>query len=363
MKRIMAVFGTRPDAIKMCPLVKELKGRGGIEIKVCVSGQHREMLDSVLNAFDVLPDHDLSVMREEQSLFDITEGIMRGIKPILLEEAPDIVLVHGDTTTAFAAALSCFYLRIPVAHVEAGLRTYSIRSPYPEEFNRRAVSLISDIDFAPTRSARNALVAEGKNPDRIYVTGNTVLDALAATMQEKGGGAELEWARGSRLILLTAHRRENIGEPMRNIFKAVRRIVEDHPEVKLIYPVHMNPEIAGPACEMLGGEERIMLTKPLGVVDFHHILAASYLVLTDSGGIQEEAAALGKPTLILRDISERREELLGGTIRILGTGEEELCTGVGRLLGDARAYAAMSRERDDIKGGASAMIADILCGL
>lgn len=363
MKRIMAVFGTRPDAIKMCPLVKELKGRGGIEIKVCVSGQHREMLDSVLNAFDVLPDHDLSVMREEQSLFDITEGIMRGIKPILLEEAPDIVLVHGDTTTAFAAALSCFYLRIPVAHVEAGLRTYSIRSPYPEEFNRRAVSLISDIDFAPTRSARNALVAEGKNPDRIYVTGNTVLDALAATMQEKGGGAELEWARGSRLILLTAHRRENIGEPMRNIFKAVRRIVEDHPDVKLIYPVHMNPEIAGPACEMLGGEERIMLTKPLGVVDFHHILAASYLVLTDSGGIQEEAAALGKPTLILRDISERREELLGGTIRILGTGEEEIRAGVGRLLGDARAYAAMSRERDDIKGGASAMIADILCGL
>ncbi len=361
MKRIMAVFGTRPDAIKMCPLINELRKRRGVEVIVCVSGQHREMLDSVLEAFGVVPDYDLSVMKEDQSLFDITESIMRGIKPILIKEDPDIVLVHGDTTTAFAAALSCFYLKITVAHVEAGLRTYSIFSPYPEEFNRRAVSLVSDIDFAPTKSARYALVAEGKMPDRIYVTGNTVLDALALTLKDPHSCPELEWARGSRLILLTTHRRENIGEPMRNIFKAVRRIVEDNPDVKLIYPVHMNPEIVGIADEMLSGEERIMLTKPLGVVDFHHILDNSCIVLTDSGGIQEEAAALGKPTLILRDVSERREELLSGTVRIIGTREDEVYSGIGRLLASDSAYRAMYRERGEIEGGASAMIADILC--
>lgn len=361
MKRIMAVFGTRPDAIKMCPLVNELRRRRGVEVTVCVSGQHREMLDTVLEAFGVEPDYDLSVMKEEQSLFDITESIMSGIRPILLKEKPDVVLVHGDTTTAFAAALACFYLKIPVAHVEAGLRTYSIYSPYPEEFNRRAVSLVSDIDFAPTKSARYALVAEGKKPDRVYVTGNTVLDALAATLSDHHSCPELEWARGSRLILLTTHRRENIGEPMRNIFKAVRRIIEDNPDVKLIYPVHMNPEIVSIANEMLAGEERIMLTKPLGVVDFHHILDNSYLVLTDSGGIQEEAAALGKPTLILRDVSERREELLSGTIRIIGTREDEVYSGIGKLLNNEAAYMSMFRERGLIEGGASAMIADILC--
>jgi UDP-N-acetylglucosamine 2-epimerase (non-hydrolysing) len=361
LKRIMAVFGTRPDAIKMCPLVNELRMRQGIEVIVCVSGQHREMLDSVLGAFGVEPDYDLSVMREDQSLFDITESIMGGIKPILLKENPDVVLVHGDTTTAFAAALSCFYLKIPVAHVEAGLRTYSIFSPYPEEFNRRAVSLVSDIDFAPTKSARYALVAEGKKPDRIYVTGNTVLDALGATLKGPHSCPELEWARGSRLILLTTHRRENIGEPMRNVFKAVRRIVEDNPDVKLIYPVHMNPEIRGIAEEMLAGEERIMLTKPLGVVDFHHILDNSFLVLTDSGGIQEEAAALGKPTLILRDVSERREELLSGTVRIIGTREDEVYSGINKLLRNEKAYRSMYRDRGEIEGGASAMIADILC--
>ncbi len=362
LKKVMAVFGTRPDAIKMCPLVNELKERAGIETVVCVSGQHREMLDSVLEAFGVIPDYDLSVMKDEQSLFDITERIMRQLSPVLESERPDIVLVHGDTTTAFAAALSCFYLRIPVGHVEAGLRTYSISSPYPEEYNRRAVSLISEFDFAPTRLARNALIAEGKDPDKIFVTGNTVLDALGETVRADYSCPELEWARGSKLILLTTHRRENIGEPMRSVFRSVRRIADDHPDVKLIYPVHMNPEIGSIARDVLEGHERIMLTKPLGVVDFHNILNNSYLVLTDSGGIQEESAALGKPTLVLRKVSEKREEHLTGRVRIIGTCEDEIYTFVSRLLRDEKAYSSMHSVPGTIECGASKLIADILCG-
>lgn len=362
MKKVMAVFGTRPDAIKMCPLVNELKKRAGIETVVCVSGQHREMLDNVLDAFGVVPDYDLTVMKDGQSLFDITERIMRELKPVLESERPDIVLVHGDTTTAFAAALSCFYLKIPVGHVEAGLRTYSINSPYPEEYNRRAVSLISELDFAPTRSARYALIAEGKDPGKIFVTGNTVLDALSETVREGHSCPELEWARGSKLILLTTHRRENIGEPMRNVFKAISLIVDDHPDVKLIYPVHMNPEIGDIAREMLDGHERIMLTKPLGVIDFHNILNNSYIVLTDSGGIQEESAVLGKPTLVLREVSERREELLTGTVKIIGTRESEIYSSISRLLRDEKAYGSMYRVPGAIECGASKMIADILCG-
>ena len=361
MKKIMAVFGTRPDAIKMCPLVKELKTRAGVETVVCVSGQHREMLDGVLEAFGVLPDCDLSVMKNEQSLFDITESIMRELRPVLEREKPDVVLVHGDTTTAFAAALSSFYLKIPVAHVEAGLRTYSLFSPYPEEYNRRAISLISEIDFAPTRSARYALIAEGKKPDGIYVTGNTVLDALAGTVKSDYSCPELEWAKGSRMILMTAHRRENIGEPMRQVFKAVRRLVDEYHDLKLIYPVHMNPEVSAIAKEMLEGHERILLTSPLGVVDFHNILSRAHLVLTDSGGIQEEAAALGRPTFILRNISERREDILSGTVKIIGTSAEEIISSVGYLLKDQKAYYSMCRTPSEIKGGASAMIADSLC--
>ncbi len=361
MKKIMAIFGTRPDAIKMCPLVNELRSRSGIETVVCVSGQHREMLDGVLNAFGVRPDYDLSVMKSEQSLFDITESIMRELRPVLESERPDIVLVHGDTTTAFASALSCFYLKIPVAHVEAGLRTYSLFSPYPEEYNRRAISLVSEMDFAPTRSARYALIAEGKKPEKIYVTGNTVLDALSGTVKCDYTCPEIEWARGSRMILLTAHRRENIGEPMRNIFKAIKRIVDDNPDVKLIYPVHMNPEVSAIADEMLAGHDRILLTDPLGVVDFHNILSRASFVLTDSGGIQEEAAALGKPTFILRAISERREDMLTGTVKIIGTSEEEIVSSVSYLLNDQKAYYSMCRTPSEIKGGASVMIADILC--
>ncbi len=361
MKKILVVFGTRPDAIKMCPLIIELKNRQELEIVVCVSGQHREMLDTVLEDFGILPDYDLSVMKEGQSLFDITECIMQGIKPVLEAENPDMVLVHGDTTTAFAAALSAFYKRIPIGHVEAGLRTYSIRSPYPEEFNRRAVSLMSDIDFAPTKSARYALISDGKNPENIYVTGNTVLDALSRSVRSDFTSSLYDWARDSKMILLTLHRRENIGDPMRNVFEAIRRVACEFPEVKIIYPVHMNPEIGAIAHEILDGNERIRLTPPIGMTEFHNLLSESYLVLTDSGGIQEEAAALGKPTLILREMSERREELLSGSVKILGTRENEVYAGVAKLLSDSKAYSDMCRPTGAVKGGASAMIADILC--
>ena len=361
MKKILVVFGTRPDAIKMCPLIIELKKRRGIETVVCVSGQHREMLDTVLDDFGIHPDYDLSVMKEGQSLFDITECIMQGIKPVLESEKPDMVLVHGDTTTAFAAALSAFYKRIPIGHVEAGLRTYSIRSPYPEEFNRRAVSLISDIDFAPTKSARYALISDGKDPERIFVTGNTVLDALSRSVHSDFSSSLYDWASDSKMILLTLHRRENIGAPMRNVFEAIKRIACDHPDVKIIYPIHMNPEIGAIAHEILDGNDRIRLTSPIGMTEFHNLLNESYLVLTDSGGIQEEAAALGKPTLILREMSERREELLSGSVKILGTKENEVYAGVSRLLSDSKAYSDMSRSNGDISGGASRMIADILC--
>lgn len=361
MKKILVVFGTRPDAIKMCPLIIELKKRRGIETVVCVSGQHREMLDTVLEDFGILPDYDLSVMREGQSLFDITESIMQGIKPVLESEKPDMVLVHGDTTTAFAASLSAFYKRIPIGHVEAGLRTYSKYSPYPEEFNRRAVSLISDIDFAPTKSARYALISDGKNPDNVYVTGNTVLDALSRSVRSDFTSSLYDWASDSKMILLTLHRRESIGAPMRNVFEAIKRIVTEFPEVKIIYPVHMNPEIRAIAHEILDGNERIKLTSPIGMTEFHNLLSESYLVLTDSGGIQEEAAALGKPTLVLRELSERREELLSGSVKILGTREKEVYDGVARLLSDSKAYSDMCRPNSAVIGGASAMIADILC--
>ena len=361
MKKILVAFGTRPDAIKMCPLVNELKARSNIETVVCVSGQHREMLYPVLDEFGVTPDYDLSVMKEGQDLFDITERIMNGFKSVLEAEVPDIVLVHGDTTTAFSAALSAFYKQIPIGHVEAGLRTYSIRSPYPEEFNRRAITLMSDLDFAPTKSARYALISDGKNPDKIFVTGNTVLDSLARSIGSDFTSPLLEWARDSKLLLLTLHRRENRGEPMRKVFAAVKRIVCEHTDVKLIYPVHMNPEIGAIAHEVFDGNDRIKLTAPIGMTEFHNLLNAAYLVLTDSGGIQEEAAALGKPTLILREMSERREEILSGTVKIIGTEEADVYDGVAELLSNARAYGFMRRTDGGVTGGASRMIADILC--
>lgn len=361
MKKILVVFGTRPDAIKMCPLVNELKKRAGLKTVVCVSGQHREMLYPVLEEFGVAPDYDLSVMKEGQDLFDITERIMNSFKNVLDAESPDMVLVHGDTTTAFSAALSAFYKQIPIGHVEAGLRTYSIRSPYPEEFNRRAITLMSDLDFAPTKSARYALISDGKNQDRIFVTGNTVLDSLARSIGSDFTSPLLEWARDSKLLLLTFHRRENRGEPMRKVFTAVKRIVCEHPDVKLIYPVHMNPEIGALAHEIFDGNDRIKLTAPIGMTEFHNLLNEAYLILTDSGGIQEEAAALGKPTLILRDMSERREEILSGTVKIIGTEENDVFDGVSELLSNARAYGFMRRTEGGVTGGASKMIANILC--
>ena len=312
MKKIMLVFGTRPEAIKMCPLVNELKKRKSIETVVCVTGQHRQMLDQVLEAFSVVPDYDLSIMKDKQTLFDVTVNILERIKTVLEEVKPDAVLVHGDTSTTFVTALACFYLQIPVGHVEAGLRTYNIYSPYPEEFNRQAVSIISQYNFAPTELSKQNLLKEGKNPESIYVTGNTAIDALKTTVRADYTHPELDWAKDSRLIMITAHRRENLGEPMRHMFKAIRRVMDEHPDVKAIYPIHMNPVVREIAQEYLGDDDRIHIIEPLDVLDLHNFLSRSYLILTDSGGIQEEAPSLGKPVLVMRDTTERPEGIAAG---------------------------------------------------
>ncbi len=362
MKKIMLVFGTRPEAVKMCPLVNELKSRSDIQTRVCVTGQHRQMLDQVLKAFKVIPDYDLSVMKEDQTLFDITTNVLNRIKPVLEKEKPDIVLVHGDTTTTFTTALACFYLQIPVGHVEAGLRTYNLSSPYPEEFNRQAVSIISRYNFAPTEQAGENLVKEGKDPESIYVTGNTAIDALKTTVKESYTHPELEWAKGSRLILITAHRRENLGEPMRQMFRAIKRVLDEHPDVKAIYPIHLNPEVRKTANEILGGDERIHLIEPLDVIDFHNFMARSYLILTDSGGIQEEAPSLGKPVLVMRDTTERPEGISAGTLKLVGTGEDKIYTEFSRLLTDKNAYDSMAQASNPYGDGhACERIADILC--
>lgn len=301
MKKVMLVFGTRPEAIKMCPLVNELKTRDNVQTIVCVTGQHRQMLDQVLEAFQVIPDYDLSIMKDKQTLFDITTNILNRIKSVLDEVKPDVVLVHGDTSTTFVTALACFYLQIPVGHVEAGLRTYNIYSPYPEEFNRQAVSIISQYNFAPTELSKQNLLREGKKPESIYVTGNTAIDALRTTVKKDYNHPELDWVGDSRLIMITAHRRENLGEPMRHMFRAIRRVMDEHPDVKAIYPIHMNPIVRETANEILGDDDRIHIIEPLEVLDFHNFLSRSYLILTDSGGIQEEAPSLGKPVLVMRD--------------------------------------------------------------
>ena len=316
MKKIMLVFGTRPEAIKMCPLVNELKKRESLETIVCVTGQHRQMLDQVLNTFNVVPDYDLSIMKQGQTLFDITTGILERIKAVLEEVKPDVVLVHGDTSTTFVTALACFYLQIPVGHVEAGLRTYNIYSPYPEEFNRQAVSIISTYNFAPTNLSRDNLLKEGKKQGSIYVTGNTAIDALKTTVRADYSNEHLEWASDSRLIMITAHRRENLGEPMRHMFRAIRRVMEEHPDIKAIYPIHMNPAVREKAEQELAGCDRIRIIEPLDVLDFHNFLSRSYLILTDSGGIQEEAPSLGKPVLVMRDTTERPEGIAAGTLTL-----------------------------------------------
>lgn len=361
MKKVMLVFGTRPEAIKMCPLVKELQTRSGLETVVCVTGQHRQMLDSVLNTFGITPEYDLSIMKDKQTLFDVTVNILEKIRGVLEKEQPDVVLVHGDTTTTFAAALACFYLGIKVGHVEAGLRTYNIHSPYPEEFNRQAVGIVSEYNFAPTDLARDNLLREGKRPESIFVTGNTAIDALKTTVRDDYRHEQLDWAQDGRLIMITAHRRENLGEPMHHMFRAIRRIADENPDVRAIYPIHMNPAVRRAADEELGGCDRIRIIEPLDVIDFHNFLSRSYMILTDSGGIQEEAPSLGKPVLVMRDTTERPEGIAAGTLRLVGTSEETIYENFRLLLDSKDEYDKMSRAANPYGDGhACKKIADIL---
>lgn len=361
MKKVMLVFGTRPEAIKMCPLVNELKTRKQLETVVCVTGQHRQMLDQVLEAFQVEPDYDLSIMKDRQTLFDVTTNILNKIKEVLEKEKPNVVLVHGDTSTTFVTALACFYLQIPVGHVEAGLRTYNIYSPYPEEFNRQAVSIISQFNFAPTELSKNNLLKEGKKEETIFVTGNTAIDALKTTVREDYTHPDLEWASDNRLIMITAHRRENLGEPMKHMFRAIRRVMDEHPDVKAIYPIHMNPVVREIADSILGDDERIRIIEPLEVLDFHNFLNRSYMILTDSGGIQEEAPSLGKPVLVMRDTTERPEGIAAGTLKLVGTEEETIYQNFKSLLENKDEYEKMSKASNPYGDGfACKRIANIL---
>ena len=363
MKKIMLVFGTRPEAIKMCPVVNELKRREKFQTVVCVTGQHEEMLAHVLNIFQVVPDYNLHIMKECQNLFDITTSVLNKIKQVMEREKPDLVLVHGDTSTAFSAALAGFYLNIPIGHVEAGLRTYHLDSPFPEEYNRQSIDIMSTFLFAPTMSAYTNLKKEHKTAEKVYVTGNTVIDALKTTVSEGYRHDILEWSRGSRLILLTAHRRENIGKPMESMFKAIRRVVEEHEEIKVVYPVHLNPKVRELADKYLKKSERIKLIEPLDVVDFHNFMANSYLILTDSGGVQEEAPALGKPVLVMRDTTERPEGIQAGTLKLVGTDENKIYENFCRLLDDEEEYKRMAFTLNPYgDGNASKYIADIIEG-
>ncbi len=408
MKKVLIVFGTRPEAIKMCPLVKELKTRATLETIVCVTGQHRQMLDQVLEAFDVVPDYDLSVMKDKQTLFDVTQNILEKMKEVLEEVKPNVVLVHGDTSTTFVTALACFYLQIPVGHVEAGLRTYDIYSPFPEEFNRQATGIVAKYHFAPTEISKNNLLKEGKKAADIYVTGNTAIDALKTTVKEDYHHSVLDWVGKSRLIMLTAHRRENLGEPLKQMFRAIKRIVDEHSDIKVIYPIHMNPlvreaansilgnhdriRIIEPlevldfhnflnkhsdikviypihmnplvreaANSILGNHDRIRIIEPLEVLDFHNFLNKAYLILTDSGGIQEEAPSLGKPVLVMRDTTERPEGVAAGTLKLVGTDEEVIYENFKLLLNNEEEYKKMSQASTPYGDGrASERIADIL---
>ena len=362
MKKILLVFGTRPEAIKMCPLVNELKSRQlDFRVSVCVTGQHREMLDQVLKTFEVVPDYDLNIMKAGQTLFDITSDVLLQMKNVIEADSPDVVLVHGDTSTSFAASLACFYLQIPVGHVEAGLRTRNLYSPWPEEFNRQAVDIVAEYLFAPTETSKSNLLEEGKSQEKIFVTGNTGIDALATTVRADYNHPDLEWAEDSRLILITAHRRENLGEPMHSMFRAIRRVMDEHPDVKAIYPIHMNPQVRCAAHEELDGCDRLRIIEPLDVFDFHNFLARCHLVLTDSGGIQKEAPGLGKPVLVMRDTTERPEGVSAGTLRLTGSEEEAIYEAFSELLTDEHAYDAMSKASNPYGDGhASERIADAL---
>ena len=347
----------------MCPLVKELKTRKDIRTVVCVSGQHRQMLDMVLDTFDVKPEYDLAIMKQRQTLFDVTTEILSSIRSVLEEVKPDVVLVHGDTSTTFVTALACFYMQIPVGHVEAGLRTYNLYSPYPEEFNRQAIGLVAQYHFAPTETAKGNLLREGKSPERVYVTGNTAIDALKTTVREDYFHPELDWVGEARLLLITAHRRENMGAPMEQMFRAIGAVLKAYPHVKALYPIHLNPEIRSLAEHILGGLENIHIIEPLDVVDFHNIMARSHLILSDSGGIQEEAPALGKPVLVMREETERPEGVAAGTLRLVGSGEETIFLACKQLLVDEGAYKRMSEASNPYGDGyASQRIADVLEG-
>ena len=361
MKKILVVFGTRPEAIKMCPLVIELKKRENLQTLVCVTGQHKQMLEQVLETFNIIPDYNLSIMKESQTLFDISSAILTGLKSILENEKPDVVLVHGDTSTSFAASLACFYLQIPVGHVEAGLRTYNIYSPYPEEFNRQVISIIAKYNFAPTKLAKQNLLKEGKDPSTIYVTGNTVIDAMAHTVKEDYTHPELEWVGNKKLIFITAHRRENLGEPMHHMFRAIRRVLDEHPDCRAIYPIHMNPVVRKAADEELGDCKQIHIIEPIEVFDCHNFEARSYLILTDSGGIQEEAPAYGVPVLVMRDTTERPEGVEAGTLKLVGTNEETIYQEFTKLLDNKNEFIKMAKAANPYGDGhACERIANIL---
>lgn len=360
-KMVLLVFGTRPEAIKMCPLVKELQSRQSLRTAVAVTGQHRTMLDQVLETFSIIPDYDLSIMKDKQTLYDITTSVLNGMREILEAVHPDVVLVHGDTSTTFATALAAFYQQIPVGHVEAGLRTYNIYSPYPEEFNREAVGIVSKFNFAPTEISKANLIREGKRPETIFVTGNTAIDALKTTVRSDYTHPELTWAQDSRLILITAHRRENLGEPMQHMFRAIKRVLDEHDDVKAIYPIHLNPVVRSTAAEVFGDDDRIRLIEPLDVLDFHNFMSRSYLILTDSGGIQEEAPSLGKPVLVMRDTTERPEGIKAGTLKLVGTDEDVIYSSFTELLDDSTSYNAMAHASNPYGDGmACKRIADIL---
>lgn len=343
MIKVMTVFGTRPEAIKMAPLVKELQSREEIKCIVCVTAQHRQMLDQVLEIFNIVPDYDLNIMKQGQTLSDITSRALTGLQEVILKEKPNIVLVHGDTTTTFAGALAAFYAQTDIGHVEAGLRTWDKYSPYPEEMNRQMVGVLADMHFAPTENSKKSLLAEGKKEENIFVTGNTAIDALSTTVKGNYSHEVFNWLGDSKLILLTAHRRENLGEPMRHMFRAIKRIVQEFPDVKVIYPVHLNPKVREVADEILAGDDRIKLIEPLEVIDFHNFIAKSHIILTDSGGIQEEAPSLGKPVLVLRDTTERPEGIEAGTLKLVGTNEETIYNETKKLLTDKNEYEKMSK--------------------
>ena len=362
MIKVMSIFGTRPEAIKMAPLVKELERRKEIESIVCVTAQHREMLDQVLNTFDIKPDYDLNIMKQGQSIADVTTRALVGLEEVIKDVKPDIVLVHGDTTTTFAGALAAFYNQVAIGHVEAGLRTYDKYSPYPEEMNRQMVDRLSDMYFAPTEISKDNLLKENIDESKIYITGNTAIDAMSTTVDENYTHPELDWINaGERMILLTAHRRENLGEPMRHIFRAIKRVVDEFSDVKVIYPIHMNPRVREVANEVFGDADRVKLIEPLEVFDFHNFQNKSYIILTDSGGIQEEAPSLGKPVLVLRDTTERPEGIKAGTLKLVGTDEDVIYEETKKLLLDKKEYEKMSKASNPYGDGhASERIVDAI---